>query len=89
MTRIGLLLLLVLSLMAAGCTSYYVVKDPGSGKVYYTTNVKQEKGGYVTFRDEESGANVTLQSSEVKAVDKKQWDEGLKAAAPAPAPAAK
>jgi hypothetical protein len=86
MTRVGLIFLLVLSVMAVGCTSYYVVKDPASGKAFYTTDVQQEKSGVVKFRDEKSGANVTLQSSEVKEVSEKEFEAGLKAATPPPAP---
>ena len=33
------LLICVVSLMVAGCSSYYRVTDPGSGKTYYTTDI--------------------------------------------------
>lgn len=83
MNRIAFVAVLLLFLMAVGCGSYYIVKDPASGRTYYTTDVKQDRGGAVVLRDEKSGATVTLQSSEVKEVPKKEWEQGLKAAPPA------
>lgn len=31
------------------CGGYYMVKDPASGKVYYTTKIKAEKDGAIKF----------------------------------------
>lgn len=53
----------------AACTSYYEIKDPTSDKVYYTTSVDQNRDGSIRFTDA-SGAEVTLQSSEKREVDK-------------------
>jgi hypothetical protein len=90
MPRIAIVSLIVLIFAAVGCGSYYIVKDPASGKSYYTTDVKQLKGGAVKLKDEKTGAEITLQSSEVKEVSSKEYKAGLKAPAAAPAaPAAK
>ena len=38
------LLVCGLILMVAGCTHYYRVTDPGSGKTYYTTDIDKARG---------------------------------------------
>ena len=69
--------LIVLGLLV-GCT-YYRVVDPASGKEYFTTKVKQAgKSGAVTIKDAKTGAKVTLQSTEVHKISKKEYEEGLK-----------
>ncbi len=70
-------------LCAGGCASYYQVKDPGSGKMYYTNSKMAERynsSGAVTFWDAASGSTVTLQSSEVKEIS----EDEFKAAVPSP-----
>lgn len=37
MTRCGL----GLALLAAGCSNYYQTNDPATGKIFYSTKVKQ------------------------------------------------
>jgi len=56
--------LLAIVLVTAGCTTYYRVTDPSSGKIFYTTDVKRS-GSAVMFKDAKSGSDVTLQASEV------------------------
>jgi hypothetical protein len=51
--------------LLAGCTSYYKVSDPGTGRAYYTTNVKSERGGAVKFTDMHGAGTVTMQNSVV------------------------
>jgi hypothetical protein len=63
----------------AGCGGYYMVKDPASGNVYYTTKIKDEKGGAIKFTDEKNKTNVTLQNSEVKPIPKKEFKSALEA----------
>jgi hypothetical protein len=60
--------LLAIVLVSAGCTTYYRVTDPSSGRMYYTTDVKRSSQGTVQFRDAKSGSDVTLQASEVKEI---------------------
>jgi hypothetical protein len=62
-----------------GCGGYYMVKDPASGNVYYTTKIKGEKGGAVKFEDKKTQTNVTLQNSEIKKISKKEFKSALEA----------
>ena len=67
-----------LMIAMAGCTTYYRVSDPASGKTYYTTKVKDAGGtGAVKFEDEKSGGTITLQSSEVKEISHDEFQAGL------------
>lgn len=77
------------TLLLAGCFSnYYMVRDPGSGTAYYTTDVKKA-GSAVQFKDARTGAAVTLQNSEVKEISKDEFAKASKTPTPAPpAPAA-
>jgi hypothetical protein len=80
--------------LATACATYYKVTEPQSGRVYYTQEVNHERGGGASFTDAGSGAQVTIQNSEVKEISKDEFDAGRfavkppPAAAPAPAPAA-
>ena len=62
--RLFLLAVIVLS-VPTGCTRYYRVSDPASGREYYTSNIKRGRGGFVRFRDLRDRREVTLQSSEI------------------------
>jgi hypothetical protein len=68
--------LVACSIVAAGCTSYYRITDPTTGRAYYTTKVDEQRGGGVTFKDERTGNNVTVQNSEVKKVTKEEYESG-------------
>lgn len=61
----------------AGCTTYYKVSDPGTGQTYYTTKVKEQKGGAVKFDDEKTGSHVTMQSSVVKEIPEEEYREAV------------
>jgi hypothetical protein len=56
------------------CSTYYVVKDPTSGKVYYTEQV-DEKGAAIKFKDTITGSEVTIQNSEVKEISKEEFQK--------------
>ena len=78
----------------AGWTTYYEVKDPTTGKLYYTTDLDKGKAGAVTLIDEGSEAEVTIQNSEIREISKDEFranaykvDEPAPAPAPAPDPA--
>jgi len=60
-----------------GCGGYYMIKDPASGSVYYTTKIKDERGGAIKFTDEKTKTNVTLQNSEIKEIPKKEFKSAL------------
>ena len=61
-----------------GCGSYYKVTDPASKNIYYTGDIDQMSSGAVKFKDAKTGGEITLQSSEVKEIDSKEFKEGTK-----------
>jgi hypothetical protein len=66
-----------LALMAlGGCVKYYQVTDPTTGKEYYTTKLDRKAGGAFAFKDERSGAQVTLQNSEVLPISEESFRTG-------------
>jgi hypothetical protein len=72
-----------LTMMVAGCTTYYRVTDPASGKAYYTTKVDDAgKAGAVKIKDDRTGSSVTLQSSEVKEISEDEYKAGMVTTAP-------
>ena len=74
------------TMLVAGCTTYYRVSDPYSGKEYYTTEVGH-KGEAVKFKDAKTQSMVTLRSSEVKEISKDEYKAGMLGNAPTkPAP---
>ena len=78
------LILCGLAIAVAGCSSYYRVTDPASGKTYYTTKIDNAgRAGAVKIKDEKTGSTVTLQSSEVKEISAEEYEAGLKAQPPA------
>jgi hypothetical protein len=70
--------LIGLVLLAAGCTSYYRVSDPTTGKVYYTTELKQDSGA-TTLTDARTGDSVTVQNVEVRKISKEDYEAGKSA----------
>lgn len=64
---------LLLFLTACG-GGYYKVTDPSTDKVYYTKEVKEEKGGAVKIIDANTGSMVTLQNSEVMEINKEEYN---------------
>jgi hypothetical protein len=72
-----LLACLCLPLLVSGCASYYMVTDPVSKKVYYTKDVDDKKSGAVVFKDAQTGHRVTLQNSEVKEIDRKEFKQAV------------
>jgi hypothetical protein len=74
-----------LTAIAAGCTSYYRVTDPASGKSYYTTEISESgRAGAVKIKDAKSGGTITLQSSEVKEISEDEYKAGISAKTPPP-----
>ena len=72
------LVLCGLTIMSVGCSSYYRVTDPASGKAYYTTKIDEAgKAGAVKIKDAKTGSIVTLQSSEVKEISSKEYEAGI------------
>ena len=74
MSRLGLYTICGFMMVMAGCTTYYRVTDPASGKEYYTTNVKDKgRSGAVKITDDKTGSSVTLQSSEVREISEDEY----------------
>jgi len=85
-----LFVLFGLAVLVAGCASYYKVKDPLTGNVYFTQKIDNLKGGAVKLKDARSGDTVTIQNSEVKQLNSNEYFAGLAVqdATPAAAPVA-
>jgi hypothetical protein len=64
--------------LASGCTHYYRVSDPAGTRLYYTTDVDRTDAGAIKIKDQKSGAEVTLQSSEVKEISRDEYEAALK-----------
>ena len=62
----------VSAVMLSGCTTYYKVADPSTGKTYYTTEVR-EKGGSTQLVDVKTGSKVTIQNSEVSKISSDEF----------------
>ncbi|MEJ1965429.1 MAG: hypothetical protein WDO56_29370 [Gammaproteobacteria bacterium] len=60
------------TLLLSACSSYFMVKDPVSGKEFYTDSVSK-KGGGVVFKDARTGEEVRLQNSQIQEVTKDQY----------------
>lgn len=76
---IAILLAMFFLVGIGGCGGYYTVKDPTTGNVYYTTKIKEERGGAIKFEDKKTQTSVTLQNSEVKKMSKKEFKSALEA----------
>ena len=77
------------ALCAGGCTQYYKVHDPTTGKNYYTTELKEKGNGTATLKDARTGNKVTIQNSEIDKLTKEEFEAGKNAPAePMPMPAA-
>ena len=64
--------------MMVGCAHPHKVTDTATGTVYYTKKVKKiKRDGSVRFKDARTGAEVTLASSTVKRISKKEYKQGL------------
>ncbi len=77
-----------MSLLLAGCTTYYQVSDPTTGKRYYATAIDTERDGAVTLTDERSGAAVTIQNSEIIELKQGAYEAAVAALDTAPTPMA-
>lgn len=68
-----------LLLMLYGCGSHYMVRDPETGATYYTRDVdKTGDAGAVKFKDDATGATVTIQQSEVREISDDEYDAAIK-----------
>ncbi len=65
------------TMIASGCTSYYRVTDPTSGKQYYTTEVIDKKFEAVKIKDDKTGDTVTLKNWQIKEISKDDYKAGI------------
>lgn len=77
-----------------GCTKYYRVSDPSTGRAYYTTKVNDKWGDKIEFIDMNTGEKVVMQEHAVVEVTEQEAKTAAKrpeapkpTAPPAPAPA--
>jgi hypothetical protein len=70
-------LICVLNLMMAGCSHYYRVTEPSSGKTYYTTHI-DERSGAAKFKDDRTGSYVILHSAEVSELSQEEYGAQVK-----------
>jgi uncharacterized protein YceK len=75
MRTVALVAVLGLAVVGSGCTSYYAVTDPKTGKQYYTTEWHTARGGTTRFVDAKSGAIVTIQESEIREIGEKEFQQ--------------
>ena len=73
MKSIFVALLLAGALFLTGCTTFYEVKEPATGRLYYTSELSQMKSGTVKFKDARTGSQVTLQSSELRQIPEEEF----------------
>lgn len=64
--------------LLTGCTSYYKVTDPTSGKTYYTTEIREAKKGGTQLTDARTKAKVTIQNSEITKISQSDFKAAIK-----------
>ena len=86
MNSLRFMIILVVLTGLTACTTYYEVKDPTTGKAYYTTKLDKGREGSVSLVDEGSQAEVTIQNSEIREISKDEFKaNAYKVDEPAPA----
>jgi hypothetical protein len=66
-------------LFIAGCqTPNYQVRDPNTGRTYYTKKIVRKPSGAVTLTDGVTGDTVTLQNSEVSEITEQQYNNAIR-----------
>ena len=78
MSMLRILAVVAVAMCCAACAQnhYYQVTDPGSGKVFYTEEIKRN-GSAVEFRDTQTNSVVTLQNSEIAVVPEATYNEAV------------
>lgn len=71
-------LIAVGSLVLPACSSYYLVRDPFSGKTYFSRDVDTVgDAGSVRFKDDATDSVVTLPASEVTPISPEEYRRQL------------
>src|SRR5262245_10812260 len=66
-----------LIISVTGCSHYYRVGDPGTGRTYYTKQIHDEGEGAVKFKDERMDSIVRLQSAEVATISEETYEAAV------------
>ncbi len=62
-----------------GCAGHYRIRDTANtDTAYYATRYDRAENGAVSFKDARTEAKVTLQSSSVESISKKEWEKAVK-----------
>ena len=61
-----------LASLLAACATYHHIKDPQTGNTYYTEDLDRH-GDSVRFTDANTGARVSLPSSEVLEINEEEF----------------
>lgn len=72
--------LLAGAMLLGGCTKYFKVTDPASGRTYYTTSSSLEKAkhsGAIEFEDQATGKLIILSASEREQISKEDYEFAL------------
>ena len=72
-------LVVMLVVGVAGCSTYYKIHDPSTGKDYYTEDYDKNRDGSVAFIDGATGSEVTIQNSEVMEIESDVFEENIEA----------
>jgi hypothetical protein len=81
-----IIIILCTGLFMTACAAYYEVRDPTTGSIYYTERVYRHDS-VARFTDARSGAEVTIENSEIKKISKHEFDSGRVAPISKPTPA--
>ena len=66
-------------LVLPACSSHYLVRDPFSGKTYFSRDIDNVgDAGSVRFKDDATGSVVTLPASEVTPISPEEYRRQLK-----------
>jgi hypothetical protein len=66
-----------LIMVVTGCSHYYRVTDPASGKTFYATEIHEARGGAVKIKDERTRSTVTLQDLDATLALASRLAEGI------------
>ncbi len=66
------------TLLSACASTYYAIHDPITGRSYYAREIDRTRTGAISFHDEASGHRVTLSTSEIKEIDRREYRRAIR-----------
>ena len=67
-----------LACLLSACASHYSIKDPATGRTYYTIKVKRDKkAGTASFVDVTTGVRTTVTNPAVQAISLEGFDTAI------------